>query len=56
MASNPDMDRGEVHKKASQIWRESLDPDRKADYTRRYQEAMKEYRKAMAAYSLRSRI
>ena len=41
---------GSIHEKASQIWRETLDPDRKAEYIRRYKESMKEYRKEMAAY------
>lgn len=38
LASNPDMDIGGIHKVVSQIWRESVDPETKAEYTRRYKE------------------
>ena len=50
LASNPDMDRGGIHKMVSQIWRESVDPETKAEYTRRYKEAMKDYNKKKADY------
>ena len=49
-ASNPDMTGAELRAKAGSIWRESLDPERKAEYKRRNKVQWEEYFKEVAAY------
>ena len=49
-ASNPDMTDHGVRVKVGSIWRESLDPERKAEYERRSKVHWDKYLKEMAAY------
>ena len=52
-ARNPNLNFEEISKKAAQIWRESLDPEKKDEYIKRSKVATEEFHKKKASHVIK---